>query len=560
MAPPLESPAMSNAGAATVAPPGASSNPILTFVQDSGNDLLGHTITTLSTLEVDPANPQASQPAPICETLNNEFNASVFNGIGMLGSNGHLALMFAPMVVKPSIFGQHNHPDEGKFVAILGDLYQGNHHDYYVKTQNPCPFERISNNVLPCLAADAIHAAAQAHTGANLFAVGPHATADPGVTATATRKIFKIPFFLLQHFLAIPNGVDVALYFWRTIFPLMLGREVELNALIDFFRVATTLEAAGNTRRVVWNTEDNMPAPIGRNITIMQIRNAALKRNFSSVFANATAAAQTHQMGAMAAAQDESNRIALASLEFHKEQKATAKMDKIRKVLGSNQQEYLLNALGKPTLADLPKWIKEALDTSPKDTDTRDRILQRELKKIAWQEGVEEPSIMHGTVDRILTDRWYMESDDAPETGSLCNLFLWGPPKGMAKQSQEMARLHANENISVTKAEQVVLEKCVLFFMHLDNMEKLINDGYILWPTMTGRDYNHPVVRFLGAYRGKISMNRTRIERYPVRYPAQEDIRGILIQIHILKHLEEWSKDVELGVPPAPLNDRLIDN
>ncbi len=128
-------------------------------MQDSGNDLLGHTITTLATLEVDPANPQASQPAPIRETLNNEFNAGVFNGIGMLGSNGRLALMFAPMVVKPSILGQHNHPDEGKFVAILGDLYQGNHHDYYVKTQNPCPFERISNNV-SCLAADAIHAAA----------------------------------------------------------------------------------------------------------------------------------------------------------------------------------------------------------------------------------------------------------------------------------------------------------------------------------------------------------------------------------------------------------------
>ena len=87
---------MSNAGAATVAPPGASSNPILTFVQDSGKDLLGHSMTTLTALEVDPANLQASQPAPIRDGLNDEFNAGVFNGIGMLGDNGRLVLMFAP--------------------------------------------------------------------------------------------------------------------------------------------------------------------------------------------------------------------------------------------------------------------------------------------------------------------------------------------------------------------------------------------------------------------------------------------------------------------------------
>ncbi len=72
-------------------------------------------------------------------------------------------------------------------------------------------------------------------------------------------------------------------------------------------------------------------------------------------------------------------------------------------------------------------------------------------------ECVEAPGIMHGTVDvdRIFRERWHMESDGAPETGSLCNTFLWGPPKGMARQSQsqEMARLYANENIKVTKEE-----------------------------------------------------------------------------------------------------------
>ncbi len=184
---------MASAGAPHVAPVGArSSSPILTFVQDSGNDLLGHTTTTLTSLEVDPANLQTSQPAPIC-MLNNEFQDGAFNGIGMLGNNGRLALMFAPMIVRPSILGQLNHPDKGKFVGILGDLYQGSHHSYYIKMQNPCPFERISNAV-PCLSAALIHTAAQTHTGANLlFTVGPHDLTDAGVMQRTPGRSSRSP-------------------------------------------------------------------------------------------------------------------------------------------------------------------------------------------------------------------------------------------------------------------------------------------------------------------------------------------------------------------------------
>eukprot|EP00574_Skeletonema_japonicum_P005300 CAMPEP_0201721628 /NCGR_PEP_ID=MMETSP0593-20130828/6261_1 /ASSEMBLY_ACC=CAM_ASM_000672 /TAXON_ID=267983 /ORGANISM="Skeletonema japonicum, Strain CCMP2506" /LENGTH=39 /DNA_ID= /DNA_START= /DNA_END= /DNA_ORIENTATION= len=39
---------MAFAGAPHVAPAGASGSPILTFVQDSDNDLLGHNATTLA--------------------------------------------------------------------------------------------------------------------------------------------------------------------------------------------------------------------------------------------------------------------------------------------------------------------------------------------------------------------------------------------------------------------------------------------------------------------------------------------------------------------------------
>ena len=550
---------MAFAGAPHVAPAGASGSPILTFVQDSDNDLLGHNATTLALLEVDPANLQASQPGPICDGLNQEFHNGVFNGLGMLGDNGRLALIFAPMVATPSALGQLNHPDEGKFVGILGDLYQGNHHDYHIKTQNPCPFEQIPNTV-PCLSADLIHNAAHAHTGANLFTVGPHQHTDVGVTPTHTRKIFKIPFFLLQHFIAIPDDADVAHYFWSTIFPLIQaeGREVELKSLIDYFRVAATLEAADSSRRSVWNTEDNMPTPIGRNVSLMQYRGAALRRNFPSVFVDIAAASLNQQMGAMAAAQDEANRIARDQLEFHKEQKASGELEKIHRVCGEEQLQYMLNALGINSRADLPKFLKEALNTSPKDSVGRDRILQRELKAMALRKSVEAPYIMSGTMDRIFRGVWHMESDSEPETGSLCNTFLWGPPKEMAKQSQELARLHANENINVTKGEQEVLEKSVLFFTHLDHIERLITDGYILWLTMTDHDLNHPVVKFLDAYRGRISMNKVSIQKYPLIDKANVDIIGILIQIRLSKHLELWSRKVALNMPPPALNDKLI--
>ncbi len=104
----------------------------------------------------------------------------------------------------------------------------------------------------------------------------------------------------------------------------------------------------------------------------------------------------------------------------------------------------------------------------------------------------------------------------------------------------------------------MVLEKSVLFFTHLDNMEKLITDDYILWLTLTGRDCNHPVVRFLGAYRGKISMNKNSIADYSLRNDDHRVVIGILIQIRISKHLEEWSQHVERRLQPPPLNDRLI--
>eukprot|EP00985_Skeletonema_marinoi_P006715 scaffold2916_cov135-Skeletonema_marinoi.AAC.1 len=94
------------------------------------------------------------------------------------------------------------------------------------KTLNPCPFQPIANTIL-CLAADDIHAQALQHNGQVRFTVGPHQAGDAGVTLTHSRKIFKIPFTLLQQFMAIPDDADVTLYFWVTIFPLIQAENME---------------------------------------------------------------------------------------------------------------------------------------------------------------------------------------------------------------------------------------------------------------------------------------------------------------------------------------------
>ncbi len=105
----------------------------------------------------------------------------------------------------------------------------------------------------------------------------------------------------------------------------------------------------------MWNLEENMPSPIRRNVSLIQYRDAALRRNFPSTFVDVAAAAQTQQMGAMAAAQDEANKISRAQLEFHKKQKVAGKLERVRRVCEDGQQTSLLDAPGKSSLADLPE-------------------------------------------------------------------------------------------------------------------------------------------------------------------------------------------------------------
>lgn len=549
---------MATAGAPNIAPAGTSSNPILDYVQNNDNDILGNNLT-LRSLEVDATGAQtAVQPATLRDEFTQEFLNSIMNGLGMLDDQGRLSIFFAPTTVTLSVIGLRNHPDEGKFIGFLGDLLNGVHFDYFIKTQNPCPFQPIANTIL-CLAADDIHAQALQHNGQVRFTVGPHQAGDAGVTLTHSRKIFKIPFTLLQQFMAIPDDADVTLYFWVTIFPLIQAEnmETEMKSLIDYFRVAATLDTAASTSSLVWNNAAAMPTPIGRNADVIERRTSQLKRSFPTIFVDRAAASQVQQMGAMAAAQDRHNAVAQEQLNFMKNQKAAEKLSKILKVTqGAPQLDLICRMLLKANLQDLPKLWRDLFDA--KDTTARDEILNRALRETAFQERLEVPHIMPGTADKLLQAYWHMVSSDEPETGSACNPFQWCPAKRMAKDAQDTAKIYSKGNIKVTAEEQKALEKSTLFFCHLDHMENLIRHGYLLWLTLTGGDKAHPVVKFLSEYRGKIGGNRDRIERFPLRDSSDRDIIGVLIQIKLAKELEGWSRAQVMKEPAPILNGDLI--
>eukprot|EP00985_Skeletonema_marinoi_P018696 scaffold10496_cov71-Skeletonema_marinoi.AAC.1 len=110
---------MATAGAPNIAPAGTSSNPILDYVQNNNNDILGNNLT-LRSLEIDATGAQTTvQPATLRDEFTQEFLNSIMNGLGMLDDQGRMSIFFAPTTVTLSVIGLRNHPDEGKFIGFL---------------------------------------------------------------------------------------------------------------------------------------------------------------------------------------------------------------------------------------------------------------------------------------------------------------------------------------------------------------------------------------------------------------------------------------------------------
>lgn len=533
--------------------PAGADNAILLYSQDDANDVLG---ANLSLTDMEFTGAGSTTPANIRDQLTNEYQNSILNSLGMFGENGSFYLMSAPMKLSLSVVGVHNHADDGKFVGVLGDLLNGTYYDYFIPGGAFAPIA----NTINCMSADLIQgAAANAPVGGARFTVGPHQDADAGVTPTNTRKLFKIPFFLIQHFQALPEDADVGLAFWKDMYPMIVQKNLvnECKAIIDFFRVLVTLSAPG-AEPMVYLASDHTPTPVGRNPAVVKYRARSLQRNFGRIFVNQATLSQNQHMSAMASSQDEANRIARQSLQFQMDQAAKKKEEKITKALGGvTGADTLLKVLRVATYNDLPKVIKEMVDATA--GVARDTVLQRWIDKVATKLRCEAPHIMVGTGDKILQGAMHMKDDDQPHTGLLCNPFQWCNSKVMANALKAIANLHANPNVKVTKEEQAVLEKSYLFFCSIDDFEALVNHGFVLWMTITEEDLTHPVVDFLKNYRTKVSTNKSKILNYPLREGDKyKDVIGILLQIRLAEELRKYSLAIEHGDTPPQLDENMV--
>lgn len=536
-----------------IAPAGAN-NAILRYTQDEANDVLSRNMN-FSDMEYNGAG--STIPSLIRGQLTDECQNGIFNCVGMLDENGNLYLMSVPMRLSLSVVGIRNHADDGKLVGISGDLLNGSYYDYFIPTGAFAPLA----NTINCLSADLIQVqAAAAAVGGPRFTVGPHQDADAGVTPINTRKLFKIPFFLIQHFLALPEDADVGLSFWKDLYPMIVQKNlvVECKAIIDYFRVLVTLDALGSNSSLVYLAMADAPTPIGRIPAVVNYRATLLQRIFPDIFVDQATLSQNQHLSAMAASQDVANQIARDSLQFQQKQAAKKKHEKITKALGgSTGADNLLKVLGVATLADLPKVIQEMVDAAP--GVARDEVLQRWLNKVATKLRCEPPPITNGTGEKVLRGAMHMKDDSQPHTGLLCNPFQWCTSKLMANALIASATLHDNPNVKVTKDEQAALEKSFLFFCSIDDIEMLVNHGFVLWMTITGENTTHPVVDFLKKYRTKVSTNKQKILHYPLREGSKyKDIIGVLIQIRLAEELRKYSLAIELGDPPPQLNENMI--
>jgi hypothetical protein len=341
-----------------LAPAGAD-NAILLYAQDDQNDVL---TTNLDFSDMEYTGAGSTSPSHIRSQLTVECQNSILNCLGMFDENGNFYLMSAPMTLSLSVVGIQNHPDDGKFVGIYGDLLNGSYYDYFIPAGAFAPIA----NTINCLSADLVQAAAaNAPAGGPIFTVGPHQDTDAGVTPTNTRKLFKVPFFLIQHFHALPENADVGLAFWKDIYPMIVQKNLvaECKAIIDFFCVLVTLAAPGASS-LVYLAMDHAPTPVGRNPAVVNYRARLLQRNFPAIFVNQATLSQNQHMSAMAASQDEANRIARSSLQFQKDQAAKKKQDKLKRPSAEPRgQKTCLKSSECPHLTTFPwlsrRWWKQ---------------------------------------------------------------------------------------------------------------------------------------------------------------------------------------------------------
>ena len=257
------------------------------YVQDTASEVASQgNLLDLDELNIHPTNQTTTKSiTQTTDILHNETLAGKLVCLGLIRESGKLDLYFCPMIVNAE---QTQYQDE--FVAFMGELDMGQHVDYvFPKPETKGgPFQIIPNFV-HCIKPDAVMAEAQKHTDDSApFAVGPYTSGDADVTLVSTRKLFKVPFSLIGHFLAIPVGADVAKYFWAVIYPFIKAAEnekiKECKSLIDFFLIAATIREEGEVTRQVRLNEVQLPRPVERDIVLKHYRLRELGRHFPKLF------------------------------------------------------------------------------------------------------------------------------------------------------------------------------------------------------------------------------------------------------------------------------------
>jgi hypothetical protein len=528
------------------------------FVQSADNDTLGGNID-YQYLVIDPNNRnQSTSPSHIKRKITDITKNGAVTPIGLVDGQGRLLLIFFPHAVTPSMMGLTS-TNEGTFIGQLGDV-DGADSQLYLYAVPDAALALIANNVM-CASADAAKAAAQQHTGAGDFEMGPFTSQDAGTTVVSTRRFFVVPFFLVMHFLSVPTEADVVLEFWKVIYPIIEqeGRVAECAALINYFLVAATKKDAAETVRQTRLTDAERPTAIGRDDAVMTWTRSLLKRLYPDIFSPTVSAVNAGQQR-LVDAMDKGNEIAEKALEAKLEKQGRDATDKVLKTCGDAETlKYLLDMFGASDTDGLPETIQQLLKCTTKSD--KDKLLRRRLIKVCQDDETlgEPPCLPPGTGHNLCNNYWHMETPHEPGTGcGAINPFLLHGPKSEMKEAEQDQRLSEQHNIAIAKEDQKEVDKTRVFLSTTLGISELVRKQRVLWLGIS-HDPKHPVTEWLGEYWKLLSANLNTIVRFPTKGGYSKNLIGVELQNVIAKELEKYSRAIaSQGKFSGQLNKRLV--
>ena len=534
-------------GPRSPAPAGGGSNrspirTILEFTDIEDNDAReGH--VDLSIYEVDPNNtPAAAAPVALKSHLSESTKDGNITAIGMITTNGIMMEYLIPAITTIRTGGSS--PLDGKLIANIGDFDKIDGGFYLAEIKTDPHMKLVQNSVL-CSAPDTIHAAAQAHTGPGRFLLGPYAPGDAGVTATHSRKFFEIPYFLISKCgKAAPGGHVTVLYFWITLYPLIVAKGPAMVAackpLLDAFRLAAT--DAGTGGSIMDVAEKDLPTVIGPDDDLKKARVRLMRRILP--FRRQGSQSQAGD-ASVANAMDNQTEVMREQFIFAKNQAAEAKQTKLRKAVGGEaQMTYLCTQVGARNFKELPELLRLLIEAG---TDAqRDKLLNDAAKEMAKTLHIAvAPVYPPGFGTKVVTERWEMSADDEPETGSVFNLLLLAAPKDQAKEMVAEARAAAPERSAtrVTKAERRLLDDAKLFLTTPRSAIVAFRHFYVLVHLLCVDTNTHPLTVWSKAYLQRLSLGgMEQIMLHPARAgDSEQHLQGVQFQIAVSSHLKSYA-------------------